>query len=417
MALPKLSDRLQGNINNIWTRHWKNEFVTGISSDFTYATIAKAPCSEFTHVRIILKNKEASPPTVTRFIGAVTNTATNTGEKVVPSVGNTLTEDSTTGWVTFNFSGSPTPTLPAGYSDSKDPGVLFSDWMPIQSIAPVDGTTLPYIMVRGYFTSGGTYTCLTQGLNNTNQSQANYIEVFTQAGDKVSTPSGMTTGSAQNKNILFGIEFKSSSAVVKVMIVGDSITQGQHTGVGGNDSLDGTMRSWGVVGGEQLRAQYNAPVNIINYGHAGATTTSYSTFGKKAIANHLPTICFYSIYSPNDNSGSIDQAKANVMFQTALDFAQYAYSQNCLPVFTFLAPNNNLSYTSDGFRQSLIRRAKAAGIRVCDMTTAMGDGATPERFLSGFNYDNVHPNDTGHAAMAKIFQSTVIDILSQNITW
>src|SRR5689334_5632209 len=123
---PPLGKRLLGNINNVWTQHFLQKFsVAQTTFANTYCTVTEAPCQEFTHVRVILKNGEATPPSVTGVILAVTNSVATS--RIVPSTGNTLTGDGSTGWVRATFSGSNTPVLTTG--TQALPSVLVSDWI------------------------------------------------------------------------------------------------------------------------------------------------------------------------------------------------------------------------------------------------------------------------------------------------
>jgi lysophospholipase L1-like esterase len=403
LAHPRLGKRLMGNINNTYTRHWKEQLSVAQSTySSTYGLITKAPCTEYTHVRVVLKNAEATPPAVTGVLLAATASNAN---KTVPTTGNTLTNDGATGWVQATFGGSNTPTLVAGTQAA--PSVLISDWMPLNSIAPTDGATYPYVMAR--IKMGGNYSAIFTGLLNTDNTKDTYLEMIGSAGDYVTTPQSLTSGSAQSFSPIFGLEFLSSSRVVKILCVGSSTTQGF-----GSTPIDSAYRSWVPITQETLLAA-GIPANLFNYGYATQTTTTYAAYGKTAIDSHLPAMVFYQVFSPND--GTPSQNTINAQYQRAMDFANYAMAKNCLPIFLFTNPNNNYDATTDNFRKSLITRCKASGFAVCDLNTAVGDGATPERFQSGMNYDALHPNDTGYAAMAAVAVSVIKDILSRNITY
>jgi len=416
LAHPDLKRRLSGPFSNIWTRQVKGEVVSGATSTVTASSIAKAPCTEFTHVRVVLKNMSNPIPTIDGIILAVTNSATTDTQKVVPSVGNTLTNNPATGWVQAKFSGSTTITLPAKGSGTKQPGVLVSDWMAMPSITPTDGTSRPYIMARGRCSTAGTtsYSYLNHGTTATmDQSSENYIETFYYSGDALSTPQNMTSASGAVEtglSFVSAFEFLSAKRNVKILSLGDSITSGQGSTINGL-----YMYSWFPRAIEALRTN-GWPVDMVSGGWPGATTQEYYEFGCDSVTTFKPDIALYSVYSPNDNGGVLNQATADTQYGRAIQFADYCLQRNCLPVFVFCAPTNTMNTTDDNIRKALIARAKASGVLVCDMTTAVGDGATPERFVSGTNTDNLHPNDTGYGLMAMVAQNTLQDIMIRNLS-
>lgn len=399
------------NVRNVYTLHTKGLIaVAGSQFTSTFHALAHAPCTEFTHVRVIFKNKEASPPNITKCIIGVTNTATTFAEKSVPSPGNTITEDGSTGWVSVKFSGSDTVALPAANSSiTGDHGTLFSDWMPINSLVPIDGSPWPYIMCRVKMDAN--FTFWTPTVNIPLNTQQNYFESFRQAGtDAATTPSNFNTPTANDPNsIIFGFQFRSSTAVMPILFCGDSITQGLHSSAT-SDSVDPTTRSWVPIAYESLLA-LGYPVNCINYGYSGGTTTTYAATGKKAIVDYKPGVVFYSVYSPND--GTPTQALVDAMYARAMDFAGVAMENGAIPVFTFLAPNENITAAADVFRLSLINRVKQTGFLVVDITQVLGDNRTPQKFNPQYRTDTLHPNLAGYTAAAVPIVQTVINLFKR----
>jgi lysophospholipase L1-like esterase len=154
---------------------------------------------------------------------------------------------------------------------------------------------------------------------------------------------------------------------------------------------------------------------MINFGSAGAKTDEYSGFGTPGIAYHKPAIVCYSAYSPND-AATPTQATFDIMFRRWIAIANAAQAQGALPVAVFLAPNNNLATTEDNLRKAFIARVKAGGYPVIDLTTVTGDSATPQRYITGLNTDNLHPNDAGYDAMAVAFLAQLLALVLQTCT-
>jgi len=404
-AKPTLSKMLIGNINNVWTKHFMAQPVVAQTTFAnTYSIVTESPCTEFTHVRAILKNCEATPPSVTGVILAVTNSVATS--RIVPSTGNTLTENGATGWVTATFAGSAVPILTAGTQTL--PSVLVSDWIPLNSIASIDGGN-PFIMGREKL--GANFSALYTGTQNSTVGQMTYVQCRSANGDFVTTPSGFTAGNGVTSNItpIFGFEFMNAKRVVKVLCVGSSTTQGQ-----GSTPSDSLFRSWVQRAQETFNAS-SIPVNMINYGYAGLASATYIAYGKAAIANHQPAIGALQVYTPND--GTLTQAIADTQFAQAVDWANYCISQDCLPLLVFTTPNENLDATQDGYRKALITRCKASGFAVLDMTTAVGDGASPEKFIPAFKFDALHPDDDGYDAMTEVAAETILDLIRNNFSW
>jgi lysophospholipase L1-like esterase len=409
---PQLSQRFIGNINNVFARHWSGGISAGgVRNDYTSTQCAfvVAPCDEFTQVRFLFKNIEATPPNVTA-VCAVTNSSAN---KIEPSVGNTKTNNPTNGWIDVTFDGDITGTLPDFTSgDVRVAATLWSDWMDLPSIAPTDGaSTRPYLMFRTKFSSPFTYWA--QGVTRTTiDYNPNFFDQYYRFGaDTTGTTENSTaanTNTYQDGTGVFAVEFRSSKRVLKVVCVGDSITQGVGDNTQGN-----SLGSW-VPKSEALRLASGLPVNFLNYGQGACPSVSYLAYGKQAVTDHKPAAAIYSVWTPND---SIPDATNTVTaFNRAMAFANHCYDNNTLPIFAFLAPNDGYILAADNFRKALITRCKATGIDVIDMTPAVGDGASPERFIPAMKNDNTHPNAAGYAAMATINIAKFNEIITRNIS-
>lgn len=400
-----ISKRLTGKMDAIGSRNFQGSlFNSGTGTGFTYASILKAPATEFAFVRVLFRNIQTTPAQLQRVLCAVTNTATNTAQKITPSTGNTVTNDSATGWVEMKFGGVANPTLPAK-GVGNDASFLVSDWAPVRSIPPVDGSNnLPYVMCRAkYSTQPFSYTI--SPAVNTDKTKDGYWETFSASGDGVTTPSGMTTAGSDQAIIIAGVQFMSGSRLLKVGAVGDSTVAGEGASVAHGD--------WLSLAADQLKA-VGLPVNVINGGYNGATTAEYLAMGKRLVTTFTPDVCFYSPFSPND--GTITAAIADAQFMRALEFANFCAAINILTVFSFQAPVG--VYTDpvvDGYRQALVTRCINSGIPVCNMlsvtqTISGGVGI----WVPAYQFDSLHPNSAGYAAMSGVCAATISDICASN---
>jgi lysophospholipase L1-like esterase len=403
------------NVNGIWTKKLlQNVSTGGAGAGKTWGAILKAPCSDFTHVRLIFANQESTPGAITDIAVAVTTSNTDT---VTPTTGNTLTNDGSTGWVRGTFNGNNGVTLPTAGIDANNPGTLASDWIPINSIAPTDGSSLPYIMARVIYSN--TFSYLFQGLDasTTDNTKASYMETYHTGGsvNAISDPTQLsnTNKTSDSATPFYAFEFLSSQHCIRTVCIGDSITNGFS---GSNLTAGGWWQQ-----AQDLFIANGYPINLFQSAIGGTTTSQYSTFGKLNITQHQPAVALYSLISPNDNpsgaySGGLSTKLMNAQYQRALDFANYCRSNSVLPVFTILTPNNSYSAADDAFRLAVIAKAKAASIPVIDLTPAIATTGSPQQFISGLNSDAVHPNSSGYAVMASNFVSQYLALLSQSFT-
>lgn len=410
---PPANQRFLGNFNNIWTRHWTGPALVAGNTGFAayQCGFAVAPCPDFNQVRFLFKNIEATPPSVSKMIVAVTGSSL---DRITPSVGSGKTNDPATGWVDVTFSGSTSSALPAFTSgDVRVPATMWSDWITLPSVPPSDGlSTKPYIMWRSKMSAAFTYWG--QGTTRTQLSRPEtfFDQYVSFATDPIATPTNATAANTtlySDASPIFAIEFRSSQRVAKVLCIGDSITQGV-----GDNSAGNSMGSW-VPKCEALCRASSIPMNFINYGQGGAPTVSYLAFGKQAVTDHLPTIAMYSVFSPNDSIPTA--ANTLTAYNRAMDFANHCFANNTLPIFTFLAPNDGYVTNADVYRRILRDRIKDTGIMCIDLTPAVGNGGAPERFLAGLKNDNTHPNAAGYLAMANLNISLLTPLLQANISY
>jgi|GEM_PF-1909388 len=420
------------NANNIITIRGKQTLSGGDTriNTTTFNTIFQCPFPRFDAVRLIYGNVETGSATFTvkSVVGASNDVGiggvSSSKKWTLPINNTTITNDGATGWQAVTYAGgSSSGTVPAMGADTSQPGLLFSDWIYLSSMTPINGARRPFLITQTIVPSstGTGFTNFNHKTDNRNKSfdTSIYRETYVYTGDSVTANTGtFSGGSNQAVSPVIGVEFMVSTQVIRVLCVGDSITQGlDNTNSSSNSWCD--YASW-VQYANDYCLDNGMPINFINCGFSGATTTQIHDFGKLAIDAHLPDVVFYPPFSPNDvneNSAQIPtQVLIDQQWRRALNFANYALSKGVLPVFTFLAPKD-YSATDDAFRIQLKNRAINCGFAVCDMTQASGDGGTPERYKTGFNSDATHPNVTGYQNMSLVAISTVDDLAVRNTRW
>lgn len=421
---PSMSPRtfnkyLLSNTNNVFTIRGKQTLSAGDTrvNTVTFNTVFQCPAGRFDQVRLIYGNIETGGVTFTvkSIVGCPSDPGiggvSSSKKWTTDSNNSTITNDGATGWQAVTYGGSPTGNTPAMGSDTTQLGLLFSDWMPLTSIPPINGAR-PFLITRTIVTAstGTTFSNFNHKTDARNfvYDTSVYRETYVSSGDSVSSsPASFSGGSNQSVSPCIGVEFMLGTQIVRFLCVGDSLTQGVDN-TGGN-TLD--WYSWIQYAQDSLlSANPSTPANFINCGYSGATTTQVSAFGKQAIAFHEPDVVVYPPFSPND--GTPTQAIIDTQYRRALAFANYALSQKVLPIFIFIAPNNAYTSVSDAFRLQLKNRCLASGIHTIDLTPSVSDNASPEHYRLGTNSDSTHFNANGYQLAAPYFISFVNLILA-----
>ncbi len=302
-AAPPINKKLAADkITNVCIKHAKGDTLAGSSSTSTFSMLTTAPCQAFTHVRAVFKGLEASSYNFEGVLFALTANNTN---KVEPTVGNTITNDPTTGWVEVTMGGSTTITVPARVSTTQS-SYGYSDWMAMPSMDPDNGNPYPYLLHRSRITAGtASYSYV--GTDANDDEQLDYYEGKFGHVNGVSSPASMTESSGTFGDTgachIAALEFVSTAGVVRILSLGDSIMSGQ-----GGSHNDYTL-GMPTIAIKSLLDE-NAPLSLIHHGMPSIGTDVYAAVGKTAIDEFNPAIALYSVYSPNDNSGSLTQVVA-----------------------------------------------------------------------------------------------------------
>jgi hypothetical protein len=381
-----------------WFRNW-GAYCGKLTGDSTHHGIIQAPCEKFSKVRFLLRNHIISaPPQLTRLLAAVTNSSVN---RIVPSVGNTVTGNSATGWVEAKWNDVANPTL-SDVLDSTVSGIAdvafngsydWSDWMDLESIPPIDGlgNGNPYLMWRDYIAPPYTWWPLSN--NATDQQREDFLQVYTSTGSAaVTSPSGTTTGTAAARVNIGGIQFMhpgDGQRHINILALGDSITQGYATST--------AFRSWSFMA-EQVMKAAGIPVNFPNFGWVGTPTYNYCLYGKTALDELDIDLVVYSAYSPNNTP--VIQSTFDAQFNDLLEFDYYCKNRGVDCVFGFFLPDNFFSGPQDAGRQAYIERVKEAfPDRTFDCNFFMSDGNIPAKINPNYHSgDSLHANDAGNDA-------------------
>ena len=326
-------------------------------------------------------------------------TSAITGVTCAASTGGTLTDrtNNAGAWTSGTFSGASSITLPAGVTGN--PSVTLSDWIPVQSVARLDGgsTRLAYVRILTPLANANIglfgYAASTANWNSKADGYA-WCPRF-QAGDFVTTPSGMTASTDPSSLPIMGIQYISKTGVLNYVAFGDSITNSAQTTVRGE--------SWAY------RAVRDAGYTLGAFGWDGQTTAQILTRAQVTIPLLKPTHAFYPIFSPND--GTPTAATQTAQFSRALQFVELCRVNNCVPILWTGLPkttdgtNTTSAWTAgqDDLRKALNSAFTSIGVEVVDMSGVLSDNAamgTASKWLNtSILFDGTHPNDAGHELM------------------
>ncbi len=204
------------------------------------------------------------------------------------------------------------------------------------------------------------------------------------------------------------VQYRTRAAGLTVMCVGDSITRGRDS------------RSHYAAWGLRLMAALSRPdrpVAFVNAGHDGAPAARFHRAARALLPVVRPDVLVIAPLSPNDHFGG-EQARPPWQhgFALALDMAHDAVALGCLPVLTTPLPWRSMSSESEAARQAVIaelRGLAAQGVPVWDFAGAMVEAGTPPRLRDDLSLDGIHPNDRGHAAMARVADAGLSPILRE----
>lgn len=324
--------------------------------------------------------------TATRFQPMI-NGVTASGVVAAPNV---------LGWRAVTWNGQPTVDHPAATTAAQ---VRVSDWMDLTSVPRTDGGTRPILLTRNEnpVTGAGPAIFSAAGIDALQTpKQANrgrVLQLFTDP-NMVSNPSAVAGTMGLFTYEVFP-EFRYNVPSLSVCGVGDSILQSEGLG------LTGVVSSWGA------RACYDVstperPVDWVNCGSSGKPFSDFwARFNELVDAGYVPDVLVVMPLSVNDYSTDmanlpyyIERGKSRA--QQVYEYAKAKGIRNI--VFIPLMPYNPLSAPSDLLRKAynnwLENFASAMDCPFLDFRE-LGNGATPERWLPGYNAfnDGLHPNE------------------------
>jgi hypothetical protein len=360
-------------------------------------------------VRLIYFNDQDTPWTVD---GAAVAPSAAVGAGHTPVKADGVADPSLWQRVTFNNDGrdvdpaAQTPettyalTLPANPPGSEVPVFVFSDWMPITSLARRRGFGA-LLIVRTYSTE---FVRISSG-GSPHKSIGRLHAGFCADGNLTIPPWTAPQSRATGAYAVHGVQYMSSSPGATVLGIGDSImtsscTTGQVSGFG--------VRACALVSSPEL------PVSYVNEGYPGRNSMGFCSCGIWDIEHLKPQVALIQTWSGNE---PWTQDMADLSFDRAMSVAARARQNQCIPILVAPSPVFGTDPEAEVHRQRNLARSRAVAQHrgyLLDLDAIWGTGATPNAYRRYYDWgDQLHPNDKACAAAARVLAPMLREILGQ----
>lgn len=378
---------------------WMGAFSSGDTSNATYGMKWMVE-ADFDQVGFLILHREATKATGWSLVAAATETASIATQASTfhPIVGGTAYNavrgsTDTYGWESYTVPDIPsggTLTLPAY---SLVPPAAFS------SVPRADGGIGRLLMARVHKNGSAgepksfRFSAKFDNMRTPNAAnRGRIIQVGSVGSDAVGTLGTSLTLGSQVPTLFPIVRYR--RPVITVAAVGDSITENFAETTEGLTNY--MLRACADVSTESV------PVIAQNYGLSSQGGAVYLPHFKLMAAQSPPSIAFFFPFSPNDIATPTRRSVQDGLARMA-EFVDFCRANRIYPVLCTPLPNNGYAQTPDDFRKlvkaTVLSAAGSWGVTACDFS-ALGDGATPERYVSGLNADSTHPDEDGIELMA-----------------
>ncbi len=227
-------------------------------------------------------------------------------------------------------------------------------------------------------------------------------------GATTSRTTGTLTGLANMRqadfNPIVGIAFKTKTGnVMTNMSVGDSITYGiGSTSVGLNFSIKSTQgANNSFVANNTLKSP--KPLCLVNLGWPTTQPAAWLNALNNVISfGIIPTLLLTPNASPN--GGNPDA------YATGL--APVVAANNIYQITWGQIPYNGYDLAADNIRKARNLASSTSARKYLDFSSLVGDGASPERFITGLNADLFHLNDTGDSTLVPTLRAEFLNLIN-----
>lgn len=398
---------------------------TGLSASLITTTFKQEMEADFSAVRMLLLNRAQNAINANTMVVGVsetnaTDTSTNMGSPVVSGTAYQQLAPAGTfnGWRAVTWSGASSVNVGAATA-----GQVFalSDWIGLTSIPRADGGSRPLLLWRaardGAAQGNWSFNLVNAGSRTaTAANRGRTIVVSNAFSDAVATLTGtmsLTTTALPCAPIV-----RFDRPVLSVWGVGDSTMQNNA------QAADG-VSSWGWRGCADASSPA-FPVVWANFGASSQTGAVYWAIAKAALlaGAPAPSVLVVSPGSVNDNASPTIRTQEDQMtlahdiLATARQYGiPYVVWMPLLPYNTLNAAFDNIRKTTNGRLRQL---AGFYGVTWLNFA-ALGDGATPERWVTSYNDgtgaagDGIHPDEDAFDQVMAPALTAALNVIREQI--
>lgn len=370
-------------------------------------------------------NRSSSALTGNTAVVGVTETSdTSTSQKMgSPTIGGTSYQQiapsaTVNGWQSVTWSGASSVTVAAATAGQT---FALSDWIPLTAIARADGGSRPFLIWRTWRAgaTGGSWSFNTSGTGSRTPStpmRNRVVQVSNAFSDAITTLTATMSLTTTVQPVFPVLRFQ--VPVFSVWGIGDSTMQGAAQAEEG-------FSTWGNRACCDVSTA-EKPVVWANFGAAGQKSWTALQIARAALEAGVPapSCIVIQVASVNDPTVSAQPTVEQRQKQMANLAEVLALSQQYKIGYVIVAPHaphNSLTLSYDDFRKAtntlIANSAAENGVRVLDFS-ALGDGASPERWAAGYNDgtgaagDGIHPDaDAFESVMAPALRAALEAIL------
>lgn len=385
---------------------------TGLSASDMTVTIKAEMEADFVAVRLVALNRAANAINGnTAVVGATETNATDTSANIgTPVIGGSAYAQlapagTLNGWRAATWAGASSINVAAATAGQQ---FQLSDWISLGSVARTDGGTRPLLLWRTWRpgAASGNWSFNTCGSTARTASAAMRQRTFIagQSFNDAVTTLGNTMSLGTTVVPVFPI-VRFTVPVLSVWGVGDSTMQN-------NAQAPDGLSSWGLRACNDVSTP-TKPVVWANFGASSQTAQTAWNAAKAALAAGCPapSVLVVQAASVNDPTAPANPSVRDREGQVALALDVIATArQYSIPAVIFcpLMPYNSLTLSYDNIRKgtntAIAAIAAANGVTVLNLA-ALGDGASPERWVSAYNDgtgsagDGIHPDEDAFDAV------------------
>lgn len=368
------------------------------SSRFTFG-LKKEVEGHFDAVRFLLVNRAANAISGVNVVVGVTETADYSTSPLLaaPRINGTSYAalqgaSDALGFRAVTWNGAATGGAPAAVSAVQ---YVLSDWTPKSSINRADGGTRPLFLYRATIDGAATNFAYngSYGVSlalPTAPMRGRLIQSSNNNGADAVANLALTMTSAALTFEIYPI-FRMRKATLYVIANADSLVQDEIM-------VADKVSSWGFRACADL-STVDRPVIFANMGCSGQTSAMYTTIleGLFAAGAPAPSVLIYAPGSVNDTNTNYNTNFMERHCSQAIKFIKLCQDYRIpYPMMYGLFPNDATNTFGDPIRKATNAKlrdiAAANGVTWLDFSS-LGDGASPERWVPKYRYDNLHYNE------------------------